>query len=191
MWVGLTGGIGSGKSTFAEMLAELGAVVIDADELARRALAPGSPLIDVVAQRYPDAVNDGVVDRSKLADHVFADAAAKEWLEELVHPEVRRLAAVARAAAGPDALVVYDVPLLVEAGMEGQFDSVIVVTAPLADRLERLADRGLSREDALARMATQATDDQRAAVADIVVANDGTRADLAAQAASVYDTLAT
>jgi dephospho-CoA kinase len=189
--MGLTGGIGSGKSTFAAMLADLGAVVIDADALARQALAPGSPLVAEVAAMYPDVVDEGVIDRGALAAHVFTDAQAKAWLEGLVHPEVARLAAHARQAAGPDSLVVYDTPLLVEKGTAGDFDVVVVVEAPLEDRLSRLEQRGLSRPDALARMAVQATDDERAAVADLVVSNGGSRADLQQQAAAVFEAFGT
>lgn len=189
MYVGVTGGIGSGKSEFARLLSELGAYVIDADQLARDALADGSPAVAQVADAFPSCVVGNHVDRAALASAVFGNAAALRRLEDIVHPEVARLAAQARSSAPAGAVVVYDVPLLTEKGMERQFDAVVVVTAPMESRLARLAARGLSRADALARIESQATDDERAAVADLLVDNSGTLEDLRQQARRVMASL--
>jgi dephospho-CoA kinase len=181
--IGLTGGIGSGKSTVAALLAERGAQVIDADRIAREVLTPGMPgLAAVVAEFGPGVLTgDGALDRPALAAVVFADPAARARLDALVHPLVRARAAELVAAAPPDAVVVQDVPLLVETGQAGSFDLVLVVATDVETRVARLVRRGLTAEDARARIAAQATDEQRCAVADVVLHNDGDQADLAAQ----------
>ncbi len=181
--IGLTGGIGSGKSTVAALLAERGAVVVDADRIAREALAPGTPgLAAVVAEFGPGVVApDGSLDRPALAAVVFADPAARARLDGIVHPLVRARAAEAIAAAPADAVVVQDVPLLVETGQAGSFDLVLVVETDEEVRVQRLLQRGLSADDARARIASQATDAQRREVADVVLRNDGDRDALAAQ----------
>lgn len=189
MYVGVTGGIGSGKSTLARLLGELGAHVIDADQVARE-------VVDDLAERIearlgPGLVSAAGVDRARLADRVFADPQARRALEEMVHPEVAARVAALRAAFPSDSVVVYDVALLVEKGLADQFDVVVVVQAPLEIRLARLAERGISRSDALARMSTQATDEQRAVVADIVIDNSGALADLRHAAADLWHRLAT
>lgn len=189
MYVGVTGGIGSGKSEFARLLGDLGAHVIDADQLARDALADGSPAVAQVAEAFPSCVAGGHVDRAALASAVFGDAAALRRLEGIVHPEVARLAAHARSSVPAGAVVVYDVPLLTEKGMAGQFDAVVVVTAPMETRLARLAARGVSRGDALARIESQATDAERAAIADVLVDNSGSLEDLRQQARRVMASL--
>lgn len=175
--VGLTGGIGSGKSTVAAMLAERGAIVIDADELARRAVDRGTEGFRQVVAAFGDEVvgPDGELDRSKLGEIVFADDMRRRELEVIVHPEVARLLAeeVERQRAS-DHVVVYAVPLLVERGLAPAFDIVVVVVASEDHRMERtVASRGLSRGEVRARMAAQAPDDERARVADVLLDNDG------------------
>ncbi len=180
--VGLTGGIGSGKSEVARLLSARGAVVIDSDVLAREALAPGSPgLAEVVAAFGPEVLDgSAALDRAALGRAVFADPSRRALLEGIVHPVVRRRSAELAAAAPAGAVVVHDIPLLVENGMQGGFDVVVVVDSDDATRLARLTDvRGMTAEDARARMSAQATREQRLAVADEVVVNDGSLADLA------------
>ncbi len=180
--VGLTGGIGSGKSEVSRLLAARGAVVVDADALAREVVEPGTAgLTSVVAEFGADLLGpDGALDRAALGRLVFADPAALRRLEAIVHPLVGARAAELFAAAPPGAVVVYDVPLLVENGLEPGYDVVVVVDADTDTRLARLAARGLGAADARARMDNQASRDERLAAADIVVANDGSPADLAA-----------
>ena len=181
--IGLTGGIGSGKSTVAALLAERGARVVDADRIAREVVEPGTPgLAAVVAEFGPDVLTaEGALDRAALAAVVFGDRAARARLDGIVHPLVRARAAELVAAAPADAVVVQDVPLLVETGQAASFDLVLVVEADADTRVARLVDRGLTADDARARMASQATDEERRAVADVVLRNDGDRAALAAQ----------
>ena len=182
MRIGLTGGLASGKSAVAERLARLGAVVIDADELAREAVAPGtSGLAEVVAAFGTDVLAaDGTLDRAALARLVFADEAARRRLEAIVHPRVRELAAEREAAAEAGAVVVHVIPLLVETGQVDDFDEVVVVDVPPQVQLERyLARSGESPTQARARLAAQATRAERLAAADTVVGNSGTLAELA------------
>lgn len=181
--IGLTGGIGSGKSAVARLLALRGAVVVDADVIAREVVAQGTPGLAAVVGEFGPGVlaPDGSLDRSALAAVVFDDPAARARLNAIVHPLVGDRAvelAGAAATADPLAVVVHDVPLLVENGLAEAYDLVVVVEAPEVVRLERLVARGLSEEDARARMAVQADDAARRAVADAVVVNDGTLAEL-------------
>ncbi|MFI5484414.1 dephospho-CoA kinase [Micromonospora echinaurantiaca] len=191
--VGLTGGIGSGKSAVAARLAERGAVVIDSDRIAREVVAPGTEgLAEIVAafsERVLDA--DGALDRAALGAVVFADEAARRRLEAITHPRVRARTADLAAAAGPDAIVVNDVPLLVEVGLAPTYHLVVVVETDVALRLERLArDRGMERAEAERRIAAQADDARRRAAADVLLSNDGSLADLhAAVDALWYDRL--
>nr|WP_208383877.1 dephospho-CoA kinase [Modestobacter marinus] len=179
----MTGGIGSGKSTVAALLAERGAVVVDADRLAREAVAPGTTGLAAIAEEFGPGVltGDGALDRAALAAVVFADPAARARLDAIVHPRVRARAAELAAAAPPGSVVVQDVPLLVETGQAASFDLVLVVQTDPETRVARLVDRGLSAADARARIASQATDEQRRAVADVVLRNDGPPEELAAQ----------
>lgn len=177
--VGLTGGIGSGKSTVARILAELGAVVVDADAIARDVVAPGTPGLAAVGRAFPGVVDDGALDRAALAVAVFADPAARATLEAITHPLVFAETRRRVAAAGQDAIVVHDVPLIVEAHLGDRYDVVVVVGASADVRRARLRrSRGMSDEQVAERMAAQATDAERRAVADHWIANEGTEADL-------------
>lgn len=191
--VGLTGGVASGKSAVAAKLASLGAVVIDADALARQVVEPGTPGLAAIKDTFGEWIllPDGSLDRPALGAIVFSDVAQRAKLNEIVHPLVREQAEALREAAAPGALVVEDIPLLVESGQADRFDAVIVVQAPHDERIRRMVqDRGWSRDDAEARMAAQATDEQRAAVADYLLDNSGSLEELEAQVASLYRQLA-
>lgn len=181
--IGLTGGIGSGKSTVSALLAERGAVVVDADRIAREVVEPGMPGLAAVVGAFGTGMlaADGSLDRAALAAVVFADPEARQRLDGIVHPLVRARSAELAAAAPSDAVVVHDVPLLVETGQASSYDVVVVVEADPAVREGRLVQRGLTAEDARARMAAQASDEQRRAVADVVLDNSGTLEHLAGQ----------
>jgi dephospho-CoA kinase len=190
--VGLTGGIGSGKSEVARLLAAHGAVVVDADALAREALAPGSAgLAQVVEVFGPDVLAaDGSLDRPRLGRVVFADPEQLARLNAIVHPYVGRRSQELMAAAPDDAIVVYDVPLLVENELQAHYDVVVVVDAPADVQLTRLVDgRGMSEDDARARMAAQASRETRAAVADVVLDNGGGLSALRQQVATLWQEL--
>jgi dephospho-CoA kinase len=176
LMVGLTGGIGAGKSAVADRLAELGAVVIDADRLAREVVEPGMEALAEIRDIFGTGVltADGSLDRPALAAKVFGDATARQRLEKIIHPRVRARTAELVAAAPPDAVVVNDVPLLVESGLADSFDIVVVVEAPESVRIDRLVqERGMTREQAMERIAAQASEAQRRAVADVVLDNSG------------------
>jgi dephospho-CoA kinase len=181
--IGLTGGVGSGKSTVARLLAEHGATIIDADAIAREVVEPGTPGFEAVVAAFgPDVVGpDGALDRPKLASIVFADEARRAELNGIVHPLVGARTAELMAAAPAGAIVVYDVPLLVESDLAAGFDLVLVVEAGESTRLARLAGRGMAEADARERMAAQASDEQRRAVADVVLDNDGSLEELRAR----------
>ena len=181
--IGLTGGIGSGKSTVAGLLAARGAVVVDADRLAREVVEPGTDGLAAVVEAFGPGVltADGALDRAALASIVFSDPEARARLDAIVHPRVRARAEEVVAQAPPDAVVVQDVPLLVETGQAGRYDLVLVVEADPGTRVARLVLRGLTEGDARARIAAQATDEQRRAVADVVLDNSGEPAALEAQ----------
>jgi dephospho-CoA kinase len=181
--IGLTGGIGSGKSTVSRLLAGHGAVIVDADVIAREVVEPGTPGLAAVVEAFGSEVltPDGSLDRPALAAVVFGDPDARRRLDAIVHPLVRARATEVAAAAPPGAVIVNDVPLLVETGQAAAYDLVLVVEADPETRVARLVQRGLTAEDARARMAAQATDEQRRAVADVVLDNSGTENDLAAQ----------
>jgi len=181
--IGLTGGIGSGKSTVSGLLAARGAVIVDADRIAREVVEPGTPGLAAVVEAFGDRVLTpaGALDRPALAGIVFADAEARRRLDGIVHPLVRQRAAELARAAPEDAVVVHDVPLLVETGQAASYDVVLVVEADLETRLGRLVARGLPEADARARIAAQADDEERRTVADVVLDNSGTREELAAR----------
>lgn len=186
MLVGLTGGIGSGKSTVAGLLREAGLVVIDADSIAREVVEPGMPALAAIVDRFGPQVQDGdLLDRAALARIVFADADARADLEAITHPAIaaevdrRHREAV---DADPAAIVVLDHPLLVETGRSAGMDATIVVLAARSTRRDRLVDaRGMAPDDVDARMAAQASDDERRSAATWLVDNDGSPDDLARQ----------
>ncbi len=194
--VGITGGIASGKSTVSRHLERRGAVRIDADEIAREVVAVGTPALAALTERFGHGILDGsgALDRQALAAIVFADEAALAALNAIVHPAVQRRVAellALVAAERPDAIVVYDVPLLVEAGVTLPFDLVVSVEAPVAARIERLRHlRGFSRADAERRIARQASASERALRADIVLDASGTLAATLAAADRVWEIIA-
>jgi dephospho-CoA kinase len=190
--IGLTGGIGAGKSEVSRLLASYGAVLVDADVIAREVVAPGTEgLAAVVAEFGPEVLRaDGSLDRPKLGAVVFADPQRLAALNAIVHPLVRQRTAELEAAAGPDAIVVNDVPLLAENGLAPLYDLVIVVDAADEVRLERLVKlRGMVEEEARARMAAQAGREQRLAVADFVIDNNGPLAELEPKVHAVWERL--
>ncbi|SOD73458.1 dephospho-CoA kinase [Jatrophihabitans sp. GAS493] len=189
--VGLTGGVGAGKSTVAALLESHGAVIIDADAIAREVVRAGTEGFDqVVAEFGPGIVGpDGELDRPKLAALVFGDDAALQRLNGIVHPLVGQRSAEVMSKVSADDIVVYDVPLLVEKNMQEGFQAVVVVEADLQVRLGRLRERGMDSDQAQARMAAQATDEQRRAAATDVIENSGSREELATQASRVWERL--
>jgi dephospho-CoA kinase len=191
--VGLTGGIGSGKSTVARMLEERGAVVFDADLLAREAVEPGTQGHTAVIERFGADVlaPGGELDREALASIVFADPSARRDLEQIVHPEVRRLFAEgSEAYRDTDRIVVFSAPLLVESGMHTAFEILVVVSATVATQIERLMrQRGMSEPAIRARIDAQAPLEDKAAVADFLVDNEGTLAELESQVERLWHDL--
>jgi dephospho-CoA kinase len=188
--VGLTGGIGSGKTAVARRFAELGAIIVDGDALAREVVARGTDGLAEVVAVFGEGVltPEGAMDRAKVAALVFSDDEKRRRLESIIHPRVRERSAQLVASAPPDAVVVNDVPLLVESNLATGFDVVIVVLASEEVRLARLVGkRGMSEHDARARMAAQATDEQRRAVADVVIVNEGTLEELKTTVDAVWE----
>ena len=189
MRVGLTGGIASGKSTVSAMLAELGAVIIDGDKLAREVVEKGQPGLDQVVEAFgPEILTpDGDMDRAAVGRIVFNDEAKRKVLEGIVHPLVFERYAELEASAPQDGLVIHDIPLLAESGRADTFDAVIVVETPADVQVERmLRDRGWTQEDAESRIAAQATPEQRRAIATYLIENTGTREELRARVEAVY-----
>jgi dephospho-CoA kinase len=190
--IGLTGGIGSGKSEVSRLLAAHGALVIDADVLAREVVEPGTPGHAEVVDAFGGDVlaDDGSLDRAALGARVFGDHGARRRLEAIIHPRVRARAAEIEAAAGPDAIVVHDIPLLVETGQQDDFDGVIVVDAPIELQVERLIrQRGMSANEARGRIEAQASRQQRTGAADWIVDNTGSLADLETAVTQVWEEL--
>jgi dephospho-CoA kinase len=193
--VGLTGGIGSGKSTVARLLEKRGAVVFDADLLAREAVEPGTPGHAAVIDRFGADVlaPGGELDREALASIVFADPAARRDLEQIVHPEVRRLFAEGTEAyRDTDRVVVFSAPLLVETGMHTAFEILVVVSATVATQIERLMrQRGMSEASIRARIDAQAPLEDKAAAADFLVDNEGSLDELESQVQPLWNDLST
>jgi dephospho-CoA kinase len=192
MRVGLTGGIASGKSTVSAILTELGAVVIDADQIAREVVAKGTPgLARVVAAFGAEVLTpEGEMDRPRVGAIVFADPAKRQVLEQIIHPLVRARGQELEEAAPAGAIVVHDIPLLAETGQAAGFDAVIVVDAPEEVQIQRMTrDRGVSEADARARIAAQASRERRLGVATYVIDNTGTREDLRQRVTEVFEAL--
>lgn len=194
--IGLTGGIASGKSVVARRLAEHGAVHIDADQLARQVVEPGTPALARIVEAFGDGVisADGTLDRAALGVIVFTDSAKLAELNGITHPEVKKLARalISEAeSADPNAVVVYDIPLLVEASADQDyhpFDLIVVVNASTETRIDRLVRlRGLSREEAVKRLSSQVSDEERLAIADAVIDSNGTLHQTIAQADALYE----
>ncbi|HBF80174.1 MAG TPA: dephospho-CoA kinase [Streptomyces sp.] len=190
--VGLTGGIGAGKSEVSRLLVSYGAVLVDADRIAREVVEPGTPGLASVVEMFGPGIltADGTLDRPALGAIVFADSDRLATLNAIVHPLVGARSAELERAAGPDAVVVHDVPLLTENGLAPLYDLVVVVDATPGTQLDRLVRlRGMTEEDARARMAAQATREERLAVADLVVDNDGPLEELEPQVRAVWSEL--
>ncbi|MER5884374.1 dephospho-CoA kinase [Streptomyces sp. NPDC001941] len=190
--VGLTGGIGAGKSEVSRLLVSYGAVLIDSDRIAREVVEPGTPGLAAVVEAFGPGVltGQGTLDRPKLGSIVFADPGRLAVLNGIVHPLVGARSAELEAAAGPDDVVVHDVPLLTENGLAPVYDLVVVVDASPETQLDRLVRlRGMSESDARARMAAQATREQRRAVADLLIDNDGPLEALEPQVREVWERL--
>lgn len=190
--IGLTGGIASGKSTVARRLVEHGAIHLDADQLARRVVEPGSECLEAIVREFGAGVlnHDGMLDRQKLGEIVFHDESARTRLNAIVHPAVRELSSrlIAKAEqADPDAVVVYDVPLLVEAQVDHRFDLVVVTSAPKRTQVKRLVEeRGLDPIQAEARVDAQVDDADRRAIADVVIDTGGSLAHTMSQADDLW-----
>ena len=179
--IGLTGGIGSGKSSVAARLAHRGALIIDADQISRDLVRAGQPAVVEIVETFGGGVllPDGELDRAAMADIVFADADELARLNKIMHPRIAERTTELIAALPQDAVVVYDMPLLVETDAVTGWDAVVVVEAPLEMRLKRLSvDRGMAHQEAISRIAAQASDAERRAIADHVIANSGSLAEL-------------
>lgn len=190
--VGLTGGLGAGKTTVAGMLADRGAIVVDADELAHRAIAPGTRGHQKVLEVFGDGVlaEDGSIDRAALAQIVFRDPEARRALESITHPEVfRLLAEEVETLRGTNAVLVFDAPLIVETGFDAATDVLVVVTVDPALQVERVVIRGMGRTEAEARIAAQASPEARLARADEIIRNDGDLEDLERQVDELWERL--
>ncbi|MFD7504895.1 dephospho-CoA kinase [Streptomyces sp. NPDC059850] len=191
--LGLTGGIGAGKSEVSRILVSYGAVLIDSDRIAREVVEPGTPGLAAVVDEFGPGVltADGRLDRPKLGGIVFNDPERLRALNAIVHPLVRDRSAELQAAAGPETVVVHDVPLLAENGLGSLYDVVLVVDATPETQLDRLVrQRGMTEDEARARMAAQATREERLAVADVVIDNDGPLEELEPRVRKVWTELA-
>jgi dephospho-CoA kinase len=191
VYLGLSGGIGSGKSTVSKILSDLGAVVIDADVIAKEVLLPGTSGFESAVNTFGSTILDsaGNIDRKILAKHVFENPNELAKLEAIVHPAVIARVATIRESLPKTAVVVYDTPLMFEKQLQGQFDKVLMVVADSDLRRSRLVERGLDPADITARLANQATDEQRVTIADFVIENNGTYEQLQEQVAKVWQQL--
>lgn len=186
--VGLTGGIGSGKSLVGEYFADFGAKVMDADELARKVIERGTPGFDQVVATFGDAVlRDGDIDRRALADKVFSNTAERAKLEAIIHPLVRAAFESAAKNLTGDEILVYEIPLLAETGAAERFDFIITVESELPVRSDRLKQRGMRPSEIEARIRAQATPEERMSVAGYVIANNGTTDDLLREVEYVWE----
>lgn len=188
--IGLTGGIGSGKTEVANIFRDLGALVIDTDELAREAVAAGSEGLNAIAEQWPQVVRNGALDRAAMAEIVFRDPQARERLNAIVHPIVRALAVKQEERAAPGQLVVHVVPLLFETGYAGMVDRTVLVTAPLEERIRRVMTRdGTDEAHVRARIAAQIDPESARSRADYVIENNGDRERLRQRTCDVYEAL--
>lgn len=186
--IALTGGIGSGKSLAAEFFEEMGAIVIDSDQLARDAIERGTPGFDEVVASFGDAIlSGGEIDRSKLAEIVFQDEKARRRLEGIIHPRVREIATRIASRVPEDGVVINQIPLLFETNGKKRFDLVITIASSLDSRRARLAERGMKSYEIERRITAQASDEERASIADIVIENDGTAEELEARVRNVWE----
>lgn len=188
--IALTGGIGCGKSLAAQYFAELGALVIDADQLARAAIERGSQGFDEVIAFFGDSIlNNGDIDRRALGELIFKNPESKIKLEGIIHPFVRREFEEAVASLKPDEVLVYEIPLLVETGAQDRFDLVITVESEIENRITRLRQRGMHISEIEGRIAAQATREQRVEAADFLIENDGSEDELLRQVENIWDSL--
>ncbi len=186
--VALTGGIGSGKSAAGDFFEDLGAVVVDADQLSRDVIERGTDGFDELVATFGDEIlTNGILDRSKLGQIVFADPAARKTLEAIIHPRVAEAFDEIIEDSPEDAVIIYQIPILVETKGQDRFDYVITVEATLENRISRLKNRGLKSYEIEARMKAQATDEQRAEIADLIFKNDGDLDSLLRQVENVYE----
>jgi dephospho-CoA kinase len=186
--VALTGGIGSGKSAAGDFFEDLGAVVVDADQLARDVIERGTDGFDELVATFGDEIlTNGILDRSKLGQIVFADPGARKTLEGIIHPRVAEAFDEIIEDSPDDAVIIYQIPILVETKGQDRFDYIITVEATLENRISRLKNRGLKGYEIEARMKVQATDEERAAIADLVFNNDGDMDQLLRQVENVYE----
>ena len=188
--VALTGGIGSGKTMVGEIFAELGALVIDSDQLAREVVERGSKGFDLIVTEFGDEVlKNGDLDRAALASLIFKDPKKRARLEEITHPLIRQSFAKIVSSAGSDSVIINQIPLLVESKHDYKFDHVITISAPEKIRTERLIKRGLTLTQIEQRMKAQATDTQREVISDTVIVNDKSEQELLAQVEKVWESL--
>ncbi len=188
--IGLTGGIGCGKSLAAQYFSELGALVIDADQLARAAIERGSQGFDEALSIFGDSIlNNGDIDRRALGEIVFKDPDAKRKLEGIIHPYVRQQFEEAVSSLKADETLIYEIPLLVETGAQDRFDIVITVESEIENRISRLRQRGMHISEIEARIAAQASREQRVEIADFLIENDGTEDELLRQVENIWDSL--
>jgi dephospho-CoA kinase len=186
--VALTGGIGSGKSAAGDFFEDLGAVVVDADQLARDVIERGTDGFDELVATFGDEIlTNGILDRSKLGQIVFADLNARKTLEEIIHPRVAEAFEEIVQSSPADSVIVYQIPILVETKGQDRFDYIITVEATLENRTARLKNRGLKGYEIDARMKAQASDSERAAIADAVFKNDGDLDQLLRQVENIYE----
>ena len=193
--IGLTGGIGSGKSTAAKALATLGALVVNADDIAKEILEPGHAVYQQVKDEFGPKIlenpadKDSPINRKALAAEVFESVEKRRLLNSITHPAIAAIADECLSAAGPNQVAVYEIPLLTEVGAADQFDEVLVIETPVDERIKRLIKRGMSEREAESRIKAQATDEERAQVATKIIRNTGTEKDLETEIATWWRTL--
>ena len=188
--IGLTGGIGCGKSLAAQYFSELGALVIDADQLARAAIERGSQGFDEAVSIFGDSIlNNGDIDRRALGEIIFKDPDAKKKLEGIIHPFVRQQFEEAVSSLKADETLIYEIPLLVETGAQDRFDLVITVESEIENRISRLRQRGMHISEIEGRIAAQATREHRVEIADFLIENDGSEDELLRQVENIWDSL--